>query len=814
MDPVDRRQLPLTASAWTSLSAILRPMFAGFIRAVLSKRVGTGDVFNVAFLASLWAWSVMDLIWGDEPVTQGMGDPKLSKLEDLKIQLIAFFATLFVLGPAWPWLVLGFKIILLVTVVVVAFRASSRYIGRCPNRVQTAHAKLLILWPVYYRIGLNAILRGALNAWDYIDAMRWYAVPWGMRLASQYVEERIMTGRDEYKYEKLDSPSEQVRLLCIHKQYLFLGHIQCSIQAVRLEDVPAFEALSYRWGFGSEDDNLQYRTILVDGKTLRVPKSAWELLHARSSLYHDRIVWIDAICINQKDLEEKASQIPLMDRIYSKSQRTIVWPGDRFDSGMASRMLLRLYITNYMFQAKDEEFLLFFEYEIVRPGWRAMIALFENPYFTRIWCVQEVALGRNIEIFHGNKYISWDIFIETLMTYMRPRRRALLTWSTEDAMDKALWPSSIEGPSGVIVMEFLRQQHRSGKREDTHIGLMLVHCAQFHATVAKDRIFGVNGLIHGINKLIPNYKTSDSEVFVSTSILALEHPTQPYVALLYAGIGWTTQISNLPTWVVDWAQPCNHFALWNATITDLHAAGQATATHLLPEIKIEKDQRLLHVKGFVLDSIWEQTSAVTRATSEDKSKTRFERLLLRSQWYLDATKLSKARFETYPFSEKTREEAFWRTILTDRVMTQRPAPQDLEEAHLLYHKLCEARLSAPFEDSLAWYKHAFSDPEIQKLSPTTLEERAKLSDFASTVAATVDGRRFAVTPTGLMCLIPPGSQTGDVIAIFHGAPTPFLLRKDGDGYLLVGECYVHGFMDRFDRVPGFAAPPLTDFIIS
>ena len=161
--------------------------------------------------------------------------------------------------------------------------------------------------------------------------------------------------------------------------------LRCSMQSFPLNAVPAHEALSYRWGFGSDGSKLQYRTILVDGKTLRVPKSAWELLHARSSMSNDRLVWTVAICINQKNQVEKTGQIPLMDQIYTKAHQTIVWPGDRFDSGMASRMLLRLYVTNYVFQAKDEEFLLFFEYEIVRRGWRAMIGLFENAYFTRMW---------------------------------------------------------------------------------------------------------------------------------------------------------------------------------------------------------------------------------------------------------------------------------------------------------------------------------------------------------------------------------------------------------------------------------------------
>jgi hypothetical protein len=817
MDPVDRRQLPLTEFAGAALLATLQPIFAGFLRAVLSKQVGTGDVFNFAFLASLWAWSIMDLIWGKEPVAQDMNNPKLSKWENLGFQIVSFFATLFILGPAWPWLVLGFKIVFVMIVVVATLRISSRLIDRCPERIQVVRAKLHRLFSIYYKMALNSTLRGAFNTWDYIDAVRWYMVPWGLRLASQYVEEPFIKKRHDYEYKSVASSSGQIRLLRIHKQYLFCGHMRCSMEIFPLHDAPKYEALSYRWGFGSEGSELQYRTILVDDKILRVPKSAWELLHARSTMYNDRLVWIDAICINQKDLTEKASQIPLMDQIYTKSFRTIVWPGDRFDSGMASRMLLRLYVANYIFQAKDGEFLLFFEYEMIRPAWRAMIALFENLYFTRMWCIQEVALGQNVEIFHGNKYIPWDVFTETLVTYMRPGRRALLTWSTEDAMDKALWPSSIEGPSSVIAMDLVRQQQHSGKGDGLHIGSMLAHCAPFHATVAKDRIFGVNGLIPGTDKVTPNYNLSDSEIFIAASVLALNHHTQPFAALIYAGIGWGPQEPGVPSWVVNFARPCNHFALSHAFDTNSSTPGNCSATHLQPEIDIDKDKHLLHIKGFVLDTLWNQTSAITRSSADDKSKTRFQRLLLRSQWYLNATKLSNERFKNYPFTNQSRQEAFWRTVLTDRVILQQPAPANLDETHIWYHKLCEARLSAPFENSRAWHTHMLSTPELAKLYPTTLEQRAKIADFSSTVAATIDGRRFAVTEGGLMCLCPSESHVGDVIVVFHGARTPFLLRKDvGDEtevYMLVGECWVHGFMDRYDRVEGFKAPDARIFTV-
>jgi hypothetical protein len=58
-------------------------------------------------------------------------------------------------------------------------------------------------------------------------------------------------------------------------------------------------------------------------------------------------------------------------------------------------------------------------------------------------------------------------------------------------------------------------------------------------------------------------------------------------------------------------------------------------------------------------------------------------------------------------------------------------------------------------------------------------------------------RRFCVSKTGYLAIVPPLSQAGDVIAVIHGAETPFVLRPLGGHcmeYTLVGECYTHGLM--------------------
>jgi hypothetical protein len=822
MAPSDFRQLPVTNFGWSLTILIVRPIILGVIPALSLIWLDQPAIFNAAFTLTVWGAKVQGVINPAEGVTSGLDEVKMSKWDEFWLQLGSYVATLFFLGWGWPIAVFVSKMVLVVIALLATIHLPLLIIGRCPDKIKHAYGTFLAIYQDYWRIAVSFTFNGIMDIWDYVDAVQWYVLPWGLRLAGQYIETKLWSQQGAYKYTAVDSSNGQIRLLRIHRQLIFVGHLRCSVEIAHLNNIPQYEALSYRWGFGSSASKLEYRTIFVDGKSLKVPKSAWELLHALSSLYGDRFVWIDAICINQEDITERAAQIPLMDQIYSKAHRTIVWPGDNFDSGMAARMLQRLFLANYQFDAEDEEYLSLFEDEVRRTGWGAMIMLFENPYFTRIWCVQEVALGRDTDIYHGNQYIPWDMFSETLITYMRPRRKSLLAWSTADSMGGVVRDSSVQGPSGIVVMDAIRQmQQKKAQESDLSIGYLLSYCAQFHATVAVDRIFGLNGLIEGFEKLIPNYTDVEPHLFfLAASVLGLKHSKQPFAALMYAGIGWESQSHQLPSWVVDWARPINHFSLWSPMVLDPYAAGQSTATHLPPGVITDPNSGLLFVTGFILDRITRQTTAVSRASPSDKNKTRWQRAIMRSQWCLDAEDLAVADSRLYPFSQQTRTEAFWRAVIADRIEVQggRPAPHYLEGIYEVYREFCKARLTAPSDDVDSWNEHVRSRPEIQKLWPSTLQGRGRLHDYMSAIALSGDGRRFAVTKGGLMCLTPLESRVGDVIGIFHRAPIPFLLRRDWDTptvcYKLVGECFVHGFMDRFDRIPNFTPPPSTVFKIS
>ncbi|KAE9365706.1 hypothetical protein N431DRAFT_287711, partial [Stipitochalara longipes BDJ] len=96
------------------------------------------------------------------------------------------------------------------------------------------------------------------------------------------------------------------------------------IKHFKFDLAPKYMALSYTWG-----SNEKTGTTLVNGKSFSVTKN---LGHALGSVFplleeHDMYLWVDAICINQEDLDEKAIQIGLMKLIYDNASEVVAWLG-------------------------------------------------------------------------------------------------------------------------------------------------------------------------------------------------------------------------------------------------------------------------------------------------------------------------------------------------------------------------------------------------------------------------------------------------------------------------------------------------------
>ncbi|KAF7629578.1 heterokaryon incompatibility protein-domain-containing protein [Aspergillus flavus] len=206
-----------------------------------------------------------------------------------------------------------------------------------------------------------------------------------------------------YTYRPLSEPTI-IRILQVLPQSKETDRVECCLAEYSLADTGKahhYEALSYVWG--NQDDP---ESILVDGDDFQVGRNLHTaLLHIRD----DQIVrhlWVDAICINQNNEDEKARQIPLMRDIYGHAHRVIVWLGNVADNSDLVFETIRLAGERALAgNTCPQEVTPESEFHQA-----ACLELLNRDWFRRIWVLQEVGVARDISIMCGAAEIHGYIF--------------------------------------------------------------------------------------------------------------------------------------------------------------------------------------------------------------------------------------------------------------------------------------------------------------------------------------------------------------------------------------------------------------------
>ena len=111
--------------------------------------------------------------------------------------------------------------------------------------------------------------------------------------------------------------------------------IQCELGIVDLKYRPPYEALSYVWGNPELCVN-----IICNGHPKSVTSNLGAALRRLRYQDEERTFWIDALCINQENSNERSQQVAYMKEIYSQARRVVVWLGEDDDSSAATALLL------------------------------------------------------------------------------------------------------------------------------------------------------------------------------------------------------------------------------------------------------------------------------------------------------------------------------------------------------------------------------------------------------------------------------------------------------------------------------------------
>lgn len=198
------------------------------------------------------------------------------------------------------------------------------------------------------------------------------------------------TATDPGPYEPIDSSKSEIRII-----HLLPGEFDDTISielvpvSLSSNPTPQYDALSYVWG------REQCPTpALVNGRPVTITSNLDTALRYFRDRHDEKTLWVDAVCINQKDNAEKGPQVQMMGQIYSKAAQVLVWLGTAADGsdellGCMSQGITEEQISDQALQGSS-------------------LAMMGRAWFTRIWVQQEIALAaRDPTMCCGRHALSW-----------------------------------------------------------------------------------------------------------------------------------------------------------------------------------------------------------------------------------------------------------------------------------------------------------------------------------------------------------------------------------------------------------------------
>lgn len=190
---------------------------------------------------------------------------------------------------------------------------------------------------------------------------------------------------------------------------------------------PDYEALSYTWGSLTMSATVVVHSGLLSSanpkpSVLPIGANLSEALRYLRLRNERRVVWIDALCINQDDLEERGHQVRRMALIYSRARKVIAWLGPEHDNAVKALQGLQhvgeqVEVTNSFYFARSPGASEPTWHDPVHPipfddyFWAAVIDLIQRPWFSRVWVIQEIHMGSvNSFLKCGLNEIPWSLF--------------------------------------------------------------------------------------------------------------------------------------------------------------------------------------------------------------------------------------------------------------------------------------------------------------------------------------------------------------------------------------------------------------------
>ena len=365
-----------------------------------------------------------------------------------------------------------------------------------------------------------------------------------------------------FDYQPLDELPNEIRLLTVQKvagksnaEGCRLEHppsegtpvVCCTIEHVSLSQSPSYKCLSYCWG--DLDDT---RSIHLNGVEVHVTKSLESTLRElgrRESV----CLWVDALCINQSDLDERGRQVLRMGDIYRHSSETLCWLGDEADNSFLAFELIQI-----LSKANDGPGLAKYEKALMRlyrpsenheydAHWTAILSLFRRPYWTRIWIIQEIVAARKVHVRCGSQYARWEDLVKAALSIPTAGGRSLVS------VVLRVFPE-LTGMPNVASIDAMRAFTQEAKSKSEYTSLLdaLLRSTNALTTIPSDNVYALLAITKDGQDLMshPNYRLSAEKACIMTTA-AIITASADLDIICYAEV---SPGRNLPSWVPDWTK--------------------------------------------------------------------------------------------------------------------------------------------------------------------------------------------------------------------------------------------------------------------
>jgi hypothetical protein len=622
--------------------------------------------------------------------------------------------------------------------------------------------------------------------------------------------QRGRRGKNAFAHRALDHGT--IRLL-----YLLPGETGNPLQGVIIH-VPykspgAYRALSYVWGTDQRTKEL----MTPDG-TLEITFSLYKALQGLRHKEKPIMLWVDAICINQKDNAEKVQQIRLLPKIFQNAASTYAFLEGGRGSDAAVQMLMqvrfkaacdeRLTRERERVEQEAEENPEFDETgsggrlkptptssrdqifskhwpedlpsvpvswkyrstpDLKAPIWASVKALFSLPWFRRVWIIQEIVGAPHVKIVCGKWIIDWN----DLHLAMEMIDREFQLADDDYSRLKSSWEP---------FLALAAQREWEARQYRWTLLMLLEHFRYAESTLSRDRFFALLGLASDGDEpdFEPDYD-SPLEAVVLKFARVFVHQGRGMQLLYRAGLGY--QSHRFPSWIPDWT--VNR----SSSLHDPTDSGTSFAASGPQQSKITciPDTDELLVEGYEVDEILRISES---SNVEDQWETYFEEL----DSMIDSATLAPVRHLP--------EDLKWKVPIAGVLWPKEAVPGglDLRSSYTAFRNYLHSKQKGKAQEN----GNSVDDCPVSTDYAMLLERLAADSNkrqAASYIAAlqgTLHGWRFIVTAKGYVGVVPNMAQVGDMVVILKGGRVPFAFKKseERDGaFRLIGECYIHCLMN-------------------